>query len=470
MRIMSKDELLKALDLKGHGDDPKESSFDCIITPVSEESKGPAEPTALAHDKWSLRRGEEVASELPAFERLGLDELEAADCFAAAFEPAPELVERCEDELRQQYFETLLETPDYQALHQQTQCDSLASEIASVNFAEGWARVKESQQDGGSDSGTGTKTKKKDPRDSVIGGVAQALEKAKEEVKELQDAKDGLGLGPGAPGANDTKAISNVFKRVRNSDTLHKILAKVSSFKFLAASQQRKKALHGMDDVVGVTLGDNLGAVLPHELGQLADPDLEDDVLRRLTEKQLMMREYRAVEPQGKGPVVVVVDESGSMCGDKVHTAKALALAMTWLARQQKRWCALIAFSGGTEGRLLTLPPGRWDEEALCDWLEAFLGGGTCCDVPLVELPNRYWIEMKVPQGKTDILCITDAIVYVPEEVKENFLRWKQQESVRLYTIVIEEEPGDMAAVSDEVYKVPAITANEEAVAKVLSI
>jgi hypothetical protein len=29
--------------------------------------------------------------------------------------------------------------------------------------------------------------------------------------------------------------------------------------------------------------------------------------------------------------------------------------------------------------------------------------------VPLVELPNRYWPEIKAPKGKTDMLIITDA-------------------------------------------------------------
>jgi uncharacterized protein with von Willebrand factor type A (vWA) domain len=47
------------------------------------------------------------------------------------------------------------------------------------------------------------------------------------------------------------------------------------------------------------------------------------------------------------------------MAGDKVHTAKALALALAWIARQQKRWCGLVAYSGDSGERLLALPPGR---------------------------------------------------------------------------------------------------------------
>ena len=56
----------------------------------------------------------------------------------------------------------------------------------------------------------------------------------------------------------------------------------------------------------------------------------------------------------------VSVDESGSMQGEKVLTAKALALALAWIARRQRRWCALVAYSGESGERLLALPPGRF--------------------------------------------------------------------------------------------------------------
>src|SRR5262245_62472889 len=108
--------------------------------------------------------------------------------------------------------------------------------------------------------------------------------------------------------------------------------------------------------MVGVVLGGDLGRLLPHELARLVIPELEDDVLRRLVEGQVMCREYRATEPVGKGPVIVCVDESGSMEGEKAHTAKALALALAWVARHQGRWCALVGYSGGSGEGLRALP------------------------------------------------------------------------------------------------------------------
>ena len=80
----------------------------------------------------------------------------------------------------------------------------------------------------------------------------------------------------------------------------------------MAASRQRQKVAHGLDDVVGVEPGGDVGRLLPSELARLAVPELELDTLRRIVERQALCREHHAVEPVGKGPILVVVDESGA--------------------------------------------------------------------------------------------------------------------------------------------------------------
>ena len=114
-------------------------------------------------------------------------------------------------------------------------------------------------------------------------------------------------------------------------------------------------------------------------------------------------------EPVGKGPILVAVDESGSMAGEKVHTAKALALALAWIARQQRRWCGLVAYSGDTGERLLALPPGRWDEAALMDWLEQFIGRGLRPRRARPRVARVSTADLKAPAGDTDVIFITDA-------------------------------------------------------------
>src|SRR5262249_6109924 len=156
-------------------------------------------------------------------------------------------------------------------------------------------------------------------------------------------------------------------------------------------------------------------------------------------------------------------DESGSMVGPKIHTAKALALAMAWIARHQGRWCGLVAYSGDTGHRLLTLPPGGWDEAAVMDWLEPFLSGGSDMDVPGREMPGFYR-AMKAPVGDTDVLFLTDAICRIPADVQEAFVVWKRSVKARLISLVIQSEPGDLTAISDEVHSVPSLDVEESAI------
>jgi uncharacterized protein with von Willebrand factor type A (vWA) domain len=171
----------------------------------------------------------------------------------------------------------------------------------------------------------------------------------------------------------------------------------------------------------------------------------------------------------GKGPVIICLDESGSMSGEKIHTAKALALALAWVARQQRRWCALVAYSGDSGERLLALPPGRWDEAGLGDWLAAFIGHGSDIDVPVREMPRMY-AELKAPTGVTDLVFVTDARCRLPAEVKNHFLKWKELSQARLLTLVVDNPPGDLALVSDEVQMVKSLDPDSDAVGRVLSL
>ena len=457
---MNRDDLLKMLDLGGHEAAPRVDSSLAF-------SLGPAAPalesaTALVLDGWGLRRGEEVLAESERLAKTGLDAHAAADFHGAAFEPEPILNEGCVDARRHEFLTRLLETPDYHALHRDTMLDAAASAIAAAAFAEQFAAlVKEDERPGGE--------RERDREMAALRAAGRAAAEAAEEVGELGEARAALGIGPGSPGSNDPPAIAALFRRVRNSPLLRRVCELAGRYRRVAQSAQRRKTSHGVDDVVGVELGGDVGRLLPHELARLADDDLCDDAMRRLVERQAMCREYHAVEPVAKGPILVCCDESGSMQGEKGHAAKALALALAWVARSQNRWCALVAYSGDSGERVLALPPGCRDEAALLGWLEPFIGGGSSIDVPVRELP-RIYREVGAPAGTTDVIFVTDAQCRLPAEVREGFLTWKASAKARLVTLVVGGEAGDLALISDEVHLVRTLDASEEAVGRVLSV
>jgi uncharacterized protein with von Willebrand factor type A (vWA) domain len=414
---------------------------------------------AMEVDDWGFRRGTQLLEESERLRALNIPKEAVVDFHAAAFEPDPRLNASCVDDSRLKFLQQLIETNEFQGLHASTQMHPCASEIAATAFAEQFAAqsVKPPSQD-------------KDQNEFLnLRAIGKALAQAEEEVELAHESAAALGFGKGQPGSNDAKRIGAIYKRVRSSKMLHKICNLAGKFRRLAQAKQRQKTKHGSDELLGLKADNDLGRMLPQELVALLDPVLEQDVLRRFMERQLWCREFQGYEPVGRGPIIIVLDESGSMVGERNHAAKALALALAWIARQQKRWCALIAYSGDSGERILRLPLGKWDEVALMDWLEAFIGMGSDLDVPVREMPNFYE-SLKAPKGKTDLIFLTDAACSISAKLAKTFIDWKKSVQAKLITLVIDSEPEDLAKISDEVHRIRAVDVSEFGVERILSI
>jgi uncharacterized protein with von Willebrand factor type A (vWA) domain len=428
-------------------------------TSMQMESEAIKPRCAMEVDDWGFRRGTQLLEDSERLRALNIPKEAVVDFHAAAFEPDPRLNASCVDDSRLKFLHQLMETNEFQGLHASTQMHSCASEIAATAFAEQFAA-----------QSTKPPSQDKDQNEfSNLRAIGKALAQAEEEVKLAHESAAALGFGKGQPRSNDAKRIGAIYKRVRSSKMLHKICNLAGKFRRLAQAKQRQKTKHGFDEVLGLKADNDLGRMLPQELVALLDPVLEQDVWRRFMERQLWCREFQGSEPVGKGPIIIVLDESGSMVGERNHAAKALALALAWIARQQKRWCALIAYSGDSGERILPLPLGKWDEVALMDWLEAFIGMGSDLDIPVREMP-KFYASLNAPKGKTDLIFLTDAACNISGKLAKIFIDWKRSVQAKLITLVIDSEPVDLAKISDEVHRIRSVDVSEYGVERILSI
>lgn len=475
---MTREELLAALEI-APGPDPDPSDDTPTVYRQNVDGPPPSD-TALKLDAWSRRRGKEAVedSEIlrPILDGQDRAELAAADFLAAAFEPTPTLAETCTDATRHRYMSELMECEEYKALHADTQLDAMASELAAGHFAQGWIKLaeKEKGEPGGPSDGEPGDEAGDSPgkRINALKEAAKALDAAKSDVDDLRDAQRSLGGSGATPGQTaDLAATRKMFDRIKGSDTLRRIMQLAGRFRRLAQAKQRQKAIHGQDDVVGVELGNDIARLVPAELAALGDEDLELDALRRYLERGLMQRDYRGEEPVGRGPIVVVVDESGSMHGRKIEAAKAFALAMGWIAKHQRRWLCLVGFSGNCPCNCLAMPPGTWDQTALMDWLEHFYGGGSDRDVPLTELP-AVWDSLGCPTGKTDIIQVTDAVCDVDRNTRKSFNDWKSRINAKYFTIVLGSHghTDDIESVSDRTWILPRLDVESDAVQDLMEL
>jgi uncharacterized protein with von Willebrand factor type A (vWA) domain len=302
-----------------------------------------------------------------------------------------------------------------------------------------------------------------------------ALKEAKEEVESVKDASAGLGMGQEGKSLSQGD-VARYFKRVRKSSNLRRIMAWAGSGRRLCRSLQMRKTNAQRGEITGIEMGGDIDRLVPYEMMQVAGavPELEMLSLLRLTQRHSLCYRHRKNDPMRMGPIVVTVDESGSMSGEKIIAAKGIALTLAWLAQKQKRWIALVGFSGGSTGTRLALPPGHKKQAELMDWLEHFYGGGTTLDVPIHELPFNYWpkfVNEGMQRGKTDVIMITDAIVHCSPTMRDQFKAWASQEHAKTYGIIIGgSSAGDLDQLCDKWWTVPDVSLDSPAVETILSI
>ena len=109
-------------------------------------------------------------------------------------------------------------------------------------------------------------------------------------------------------------------------------------------------------DIAGISIGRDLGALLPSEMALFMDPATEDIFLHKYVSNRLQVFEHqskilnaaRSLHTEAathKGPIVVCVDTSGSMTGEPRQVALSLMMNLAEMSEHDNRPCFLIAFS-----------------------------------------------------------------------------------------------------------------------------
>ena len=133
----------------------------------------------------------------------------------------------------------------------------------------------------------------------------------------------------------------------------------------------------------------------------------------------------------GKGPIILCLDQSGSM--RKLDTqSKGFALALMSVAKKQKRDFALITFS--VSANVQVFRKGKSTTEDLIQLVGSFLGGGTNFYDPL----RKSLLLIKESRfNQADIVFVTDGQANLPTEFIEEFMRTKLKKKFERLTVLI---------------------------------
>jgi uncharacterized protein with von Willebrand factor type A (vWA) domain len=298
---------------------------------------------------------------------------------------------------------------------------------------------------------------------SLLGAAAKAATK----VQDLPDALASWGRGLGAGAPKDAGASVDLGRRLADNPKLKrlaKIFGRVRDEALAARRRVLDRADQEMHEIGPIATLEDLSRLVPRELVALSHPLLRRDFQRRLLEGELLTYRLRGVDARGRGSVVVCLDVSSSMSGDKEIWAKAVALTFVELARRGRRRSHVICFSSDASSlREFDMNPRTPYEVSLArtlDLAEHFTGGGTDF-VPPLEAASALIGTRE--HRKSDVVLITDGESQVTPAWQDEFLKRKRKRNFSLYSILVDVRSSrteTIDALSDRVSRVSDLEAD----------
>ncbi|MGH7906156.1 MAG: vWA domain-containing protein, partial [Candidatus Binataceae bacterium] len=256
-------------------------------------------------------------------------------------------------------------------------------------------------------------------------------------------------------------------RRLAGNRKIGELARMVGRFKQEARALKRKTLECGMVEAYDIERGGELGRLIPAELLAFHHVQLKRDFRRRLLEGQVLQYRLRDDDQKGRGPMVVCIDVSSSMQGDKELWAKAVSLTLMDIARRQRRLFRAVLFSSGDENlKALDLNRKRRYQPELARVLEMaeyFPGGGTDFERPLAKALET--IEA-ARLRRADIVFITDGESQVSPEFMVRLRERKDALQISIFAVLVDIGSSDLSALkqfSDRVTSVRKLTSTEDA-------
>lgn len=172
-------------------------------------------------------------------------------------------------------------------------------------------------------------------------------------------------------------------------------------------------------DIYGITESDDLSSLLPLEIVMLSESKLENDFYKRFTENRLQTFSHQSYTKQcvdatekpiktqdlKRGPFIVCIDTSASMCGIPEQLAKTICYGLIIKSLEQRRNCFVITFSTSVE--VLDISDVRNNSKVIIDFLMRSFMGGTNLNPALEKAIEILSNEMYC---NADVLFISDFI------------------------------------------------------------
>ena len=287
--------------------------------------------------------------------------------------------------------------------------------------------------------------------------AATAMEKTEKDIKDGKKLLGNLGFSPqgGKLDKTDVQNMRRLAELLKGNERLRKMIELIGSMEHIVSDEMKKSVL-GKEQLVDYQKKElDLENLAPEEFIGLGAPQgsaVHTDFMIRLANNELLHCRYEGEAPEGRGPIIILKDTSGSMDGERLEFANALEFAvMTRMMKEMRKFIS-IPFSGSASWYVYE-PSGRPSLDEILNHLSVNYNGGTDPYPPLTWAIDR--ILEKQDMKKAGILIITDGEFEYPEaEFMEKLNAARENPGVMIHSIVIGCEPYGLREFADRIVSV----------------
>ncbi len=389
----------------------------------------------------------------------------AEDTFYAFFKYVVEFNEHVEEKFKinKAILEGAIKNIEYEKSKLLTELDEVNAGTATIMFCEKFfenlklaklnKELKKFISDG---KGEGLGDKLKEIAKNTMKDIADEVS----EVMQGFNAVDSFGRGEGDKKLLSPEERIKLADKILQNKKIREVIKKLGKLRLLAINEYKSKIKHYSGEIYSTKIGRDLKHLLPKEIANLSDEILYYDFLRRFVDKKLLIYDIQNKLEKQKGPIIILLDHSGSMYGDREIWGKAVALSIIEIAKRENREIYYIAFDDGVRFEKKINPKSITFNEII-EIASLYFGGGTNFIMPL----NRAMSIIKEQKAfkNADILLITDGYAEVNDSFLKEFEQFKNEHNVKLISVFVETFPTEtLKMISDEVIKVYDL-ADEEA-------
>lgn len=245
-------------------------------------------------------------------------------------------------------------------------------------------------------------------------------------------------------------------KIVERNEDLKKILDIIGRIEIEYGARHLSMASYSHSELYSVTTSGDLQHMLPVESVKLQDETLRNLFFANWMERKLLTylltgQNWSDGPKKRRGPMVAMVDTSGSMHGDPEIVAKSIVLALVRRMLKECRDVKVYLFSSVSQTKEIELTDNKKMASEFLEFLNYTFEGGTDFNTAL-----REGVESlrKKQYTNADILFITDGLSVVNDKHAISVLEeMKREHGTRLFTIIVgNDDTGGIDRFSDHVF------------------